>query len=230
MGRLWYIRHGQTDFNLRSQLWHQRGDIPEESDYQYTPEHIDPPLNSEGIRQILANKERILQLEIDIIYVSPMLRTLESCWYLFGDIANRPKIIVNPIFTEWIHVNHDAPLYPNNYSTRFKEYDWSMMPEGVFIHQILKNKFTEMIDEHTDSVKIVELMKNIRPESIESRNELYNRANIAKEFLRKETIEKNVAVVGHSAFYRHFTSELESDGTFTGQKLLHNGEFAEIAL
>lgn len=228
MGRIWFIRHGQTSFNVTSGLWHKAGDPPEGAGFQYTEEYIDPGLTQNGFSQIEANKQQILALPIDIVYVSPMLRTLETCDIIYRNHENRPHIIVQPLFTEWLHVNHDIPIYPNDYKQRFDYFDWSFFGNEYFIKSIIKNHYTEMINDDNPTLSLLQIIKNASPEVVESRRELYERTLKGKELLRIAAGEKNVAVIGHSAFYRHFTSKMNENGEFVGQKLLSNGEFSEI--
>lgn len=229
MGKLWYIRHGQTNFNFVNQQWHELGDPEDQAGFQYIPDYIDPGLNEVGTTQAASRKSEILQLPVDIVHVSPMLRALETCWHIFGTIENPPKIIVNPLFTEWLHVNHDVPAYPNDHiRVRFHTYDWSLVPEYYYPVEIINEKYRENVVGDLPSHALLKTMQSILPDLVESRYELFNRTRRAKEFLRKEITDKNVAVVGHSAFYRHFTSEIGDDGEFYGQKILTNGECTEI--
>ena len=228
MGRLWYIRHGQSSFNLVSQSWHAAGDPPEDAGFQYCNDYIDAPLTEEGIRQILSNKASILELPIDIVYVSPMLRALETCWILFGECPRTVQVIVNPIFTEWLHVNHDVPRSSNEHREKYPGYDWSWVPESYYPIEFVNERYRGLVEGEKLDEQLVLAMHNALPEIVESRVELYQRVQRAKEFLRQNSSEKNIAIVGHSAFYRHFTAELKENGEFQGERRLENGEVSEI--
>jgi hypothetical protein len=104
------------------------------------------------------------------------------------------------------------------------------MPSEFYIPIIVKNQYTKMITEDNPSIKTVEIMKKILPNILESRIEVYNRAQSAKKMLESEKTDKNIAIVGHSAFYRHFTSILNETGSFTGEHRLNNGEYEECFL
>ena len=69
MGKFWYIRHGQTPFNVKNNQWHNDGDPPLQNSFQYTSEYIDPPLTEEGRNQILCNIEAIRSLQIEKVHV-----------------------------------------------------------------------------------------------------------------------------------------------------------------
>jgi broad specificity phosphatase PhoE len=225
MGRLWYIRHGQTNFNIKNNEWHRLGDPIDQSGFHYTEEYIDPPLNETGVQQVLSNKNSILQFPIDLVYVSPLLRALQTCSHIFT-APNPPRIVVNPFLTEWIHVNHDVPLYPNDYPQKFPQFDWSYMPEGFYIPSILSNSYTASIGPHSPSIQLLNIMKTILPELVETNFELYQRAQRVKALLQQETSTQNIAIVGHSAFYRHFTGEC-IENKITADKYLHNGQYTE---
>jgi broad specificity phosphatase PhoE len=228
MGKLFYLRHGQTPFNLRNKEWHDAGDPLSEMDFQFSMEFVDPPLTKVGEGQILEHKASLLSLSIEKVFVSPMLRTLQTCDLLFKDVENAPKATVLPLVTEWIHVNHDAPAWPNDYPRIFPSFDWSIMPGDYFIKSLLQNKYTEGLDPNNYLSSLLTTMKNIFPSVVESREELYNRTRAFKVFIREEIQDKNVLIVGHSAFFRHLTSTRTPDGQFVGQRLLGNGEWTEV--
>ena len=228
MGKLYYVRHGQTPFNVRNQQWHDLGDPKDQRDFQYELDLVDPPLTEIGQQQILKHKLEIQSLHIDLVYVSPMLRTLQTCNILFEDLLIKPIIVVNPFVTEWVHVNHDVPAWPNNHKALFPDYDWSLMPDDYFIKAISTNKHSERLNPGCYIESLLTIMQEIYPEVFESRAELYNRAKSVKEKLREEIKDKNILIVGHSAFYRHMTSEMVNEHTFINEKLLKNGEYCEV--
>lgn len=234
MGKFWYLRHGQTYYNVESSKWHEEGDPEEGNSFQYTLDFADSALTETGINQALKAKDAILKLPIDVVYVSPMLRALQTCAHIFENCETRPKIIVNPLITEWIHVNHDAPMHPNNYKEQFSWFDWSLMPDTYFIGEILKNQYTETLmkqiseNPQANCTKIlIDLIHNIYPACVESNAELYARTQRFKDILREELKNKNILVVGHSAFVRHFTSVMVGENEFRGQVLLGNGQFIQ---
>jgi Fructose-2,6-bisphosphatase len=193
----------------------------------FTDEFIDPGLSEVGVSQALAHKAQILQFPIDIVYVSPMLRALETCWHIFHDTSI--KVCVYPYITEWVHVNHDIQQHPNNYKERFSGFDWSLMPDTNFLPIVLNNQYSGLISRSTP-FEFLQLIKSILPEFVESEAELFQRTIKVKEFLRKETQDKNVAVVSHSTFYQYFTAEVGDDGKIVGGKYLKNGDFEEISI
>ena len=74
MGKLILIRHGQTEMNAQSLYFGK----------------LNPPLNDLGISQAYQAKEKLLDIDYDIIYSSPLERakqTAEICNYLDKDIV-----------------------------------------------------------------------------------------------------------------------------------------------
>ena len=73
MGKLILVRHGQTEMNAQSLYFGK----------------LNPPLNDLGISQAYQAKEKLLDIDYDIIYSSPLERakqTAEICNYLDKDI------------------------------------------------------------------------------------------------------------------------------------------------
>ena len=69
MGKLILVRHGQTEMNVQSLYFGK----------------LNPPLNDLGISQAYQAKEKLLDIDYDIIYSSPLERakqTAEICNYL----------------------------------------------------------------------------------------------------------------------------------------------------
>jgi broad specificity phosphatase PhoE len=46
--------------------------------------------------------------KIDIVFVSPLRRALETCWEIFKDHPSKPQIIVDPLFKEILESSCDV--------------------------------------------------------------------------------------------------------------------------
>lgn len=66
--RLYLIRHGQTDWNLRAALQGQ----------------VDIPLNAAGVKQAGAAKEMLAGVKFDAVYSSPLLRAQKTAQLASG--------------------------------------------------------------------------------------------------------------------------------------------------
>ncbi|MCY7009092.1 histidine phosphatase family protein [Fusobacterium simiae] len=79
MGKLILVRHGQTEMNAQRLYFGK----------------LNPPLNDLGISQAYQAKEKLLNIDYDRIYSSPLERakqTAEICNYLDKDIIFDPKL------------------------------------------------------------------------------------------------------------------------------------------
>lgn len=79
MGKLILVRHGQTEMNAQKLYFGK----------------LDPPLNDLGISQAYQAKEKLLDIDYDIIYSSPLERakqTAKICNYLDKDINYNSKL------------------------------------------------------------------------------------------------------------------------------------------
>ena len=79
MGKLILVRHGQTEMNVQKLYFGK----------------LDPPLNDLGISQAYQAKEKLLDIDYDIIYSSPLERakqTAKICNYLDKDINYNSKL------------------------------------------------------------------------------------------------------------------------------------------
>ena len=79
MGKLILVRHGQTDMNAQKLYFGK----------------LNPPLNDLGISQAYQAKEKLLGIDYDKIYSSPLERakqTAEICNYLDKDIIFDSKL------------------------------------------------------------------------------------------------------------------------------------------
>lgn len=74
MGKIYVIRHGETDINIK-------GQINGRNDY---------PINDVGIKQAQEQCQKVSDLGIDLIICSPILRTKQTCEYV--NIHKKPVI------------------------------------------------------------------------------------------------------------------------------------------
>ena len=77
------IRHGETDYTIEK---------------RYCGGAIDAPLNSKGIRQAQRLRRLLSKHKVDVIYASPMIRTLQTADIALG--RRRIKLIKNSLLRE----------------------------------------------------------------------------------------------------------------------------------
>ena len=110
MGKLILVRHGQTEMNAQKLYFGK----------------LDPPLNDLGISQAYQAKEKLLDIDYDIIYSSPLERakqTAEICNYLDKDINYNSKLEeINFGVFEGLTFKQISEKYPNE--VKKMEEDW----------------------------------------------------------------------------------------------------------
>lgn len=84
MGRLYFLRHGETDFNAQNLLMGQ----------------MNINLNSKGIKQAQIAANRISNLGIEKIYSSPLSRALETSRIILSALEIDEEISVIPELSE----------------------------------------------------------------------------------------------------------------------------------
>ena len=166
---LYLIRHG---YSLHNELFHKIG-----IQAFRTPETIDSPLTNEGhIQSIELGQSWQKKYEIELILVSPLMRTLETAMNIFGD-TNKP-IISQEFLRE----------YPIGEDTCNKRSSLTL----------LKNKFPK-VEFHLESDQDILWKSDYR----ESNDELEQRLDTMIKYLHGRK-EKNIAIVGHSSYFGQF--------------------------
>ena len=75
---VYFIRHGETDFNLKGIIQGQ----------------LDIPLNETGIKQAYETKDKLTNLKIDIIFCSPLIRAKQTA-EIINEKLNVPIVYDN---------------------------------------------------------------------------------------------------------------------------------------
>ena len=166
---LYLIRHGHS---LHNELFHKIG-----VQAFRIPLTIDSPLTQEGhLQSIEFGQSWQKKKEIELVLVSPLTRTLETCMNIFGD--TEIPIISQEFLRE----------YPIGEDTCNKRSSLTL----------LKNKFPKiefLLDVDQDTLWIEDSRENMI--------ELEQRLEKMITYLQKRH-EKNIAIVGHSSFFGQF--------------------------
>ena len=166
---LYLIRHGHS---LHNELYHKIG-----VEAFRIPLTIDSPLTNEGhIQSIELGHSWQKKYEIELILVSPLTRTLETCMNIFGDT--------------------DIPIMSHEFLREYPIGEDTCNKRSSLIH--LKNKFPK-IEFHLESDQDTLWT----PDSRETVDELEQRLDEMIKFLQKRK-EKNIAIVGHSSYFGQF--------------------------
>ena len=166
---LYLIRHGKA---LHNELFEKIG-----SQAFRLPEGVDPPLIKEGIQQsIELGKTWTNKKEIELVLVSPLMRTLETALNIFGKL--RTPIVCQEFLRE----------YPMGQDTCNKRTDTDLLRQ-----RFPRIDFTD-IELETDT---------LWTEKRETLDQLNGRLEIMKHYI-EERPEKKIAIVGHSSYLGQF--------------------------
>lgn len=166
---LYLIRHGHS---LHNELFHKIG-----VKAFRTPETIDSPLTNEGhLQSIELGQSWTKKIEIELVLVSPLTRTLETAMNIFGDTD------IPMISEEFLRE------YPIGEDTCNKRSSLTL----------LKNKYPR-VDFNLKNDQDTLWTQDYR----ESIDELEQRLDEMVKYLQNRK-EKNIAIVGHSSYFGQF--------------------------
>lgn len=165
---IFLIRHG---YALHNKLYKEIGN-------RAFTEYLDTPLLPEGERQAKEFGKRFHNINIDIVIVSPLTRTLDTCKWIFSEKVKTkeiPFVVLDNLIeyptggNEICNKRKPAVDLSSNY-----DYDFSNIQNELFW-----------------------------PEEKETKEQLSFRCEQLKEYI-KELPYKNIAVVSHSSFLKYF--------------------------
>ena len=126
--RVFAVRHAQSRFNrdfpphlnLTDPSLPKYG--PEHFSRAVDPRYVDTLLTEEGEQQCLKNAETVNQMrDVEIVYISPLRRTLQTAHLLFGTHPDRERIrfVVDPNLRENLCCVGDLPQ--SSFKNTFEE-------------------------------------------------------------------------------------------------------------
>lgn len=180
-------------------------------------DYIDAPLCPLGVEQALAGREAAHAIPFTKVFVSPMMRALQTCKILFEGHPNQPQIIVHPILTERINNANDLSAWEGVPYPGFESFDWSLMPSTYFPFDLVHNEnFRECKDKPIREAwqYLMQRAAEIYPLKIETRAECMVRVNSAKKIWAAELSQGagDIALVAHSYYFRLFTFKDTPEG------------------
>jgi broad specificity phosphatase PhoE len=171
---IFLIRHGLATHNIDK---NKRGEIA-----YIDPKHRDSNLVEEGIRQAEELNSEILLMNFDLVLVSPLTRTIQTCLSATKNVNK--KIISLEYLREFPCTVHT----PNNRKSK------------TILQQKYKNiDFSELLSDE-------DIFWNDREE--ETLEELDIRIEKFKNWLKNRE-EKNIIVFGHASFISRFLGNKE---------------------
>jgi bisphosphoglycerate-dependent phosphoglycerate mutase len=221
LGKVLYIRHGQTEFNFLSKKY-------SEELVKHNIEFLDCPLNEGGKSQALDLRGKVNNYKIQKVFCSPMHRCLETCQLSLKDHPEKENfaIVIHPLITEAVHCVHDFSIRMSEKKAFYNKentglnFDWSefeslypnILDQEIFFmkfmdnleqdeegefHQIFSNLRNE---EHyqsknykilDESLQQLSKLANNKDLRPESLKYLFNRNLKFKEFLELEKLKDN---------------------------------------
>lgn len=140
MGKLILVRHGQTEMNAQNLYFGK----------------LNPPLNNLGISQAYQAKEKLLDIDYDIIYSSPLERakqTAEICNYLDKEIIFDSNLEeINFGIFEGLTFKQILEKYPNE--VKKMEEDWKSF------NYVIGESPKEMFQRAVSFLKTLDFSKN----------------------------------------------------------------------
>lgn len=228
-GKLFMVRHAQSYYNKVDADFHA-GLIPTAN---YRPgwdlNLRDPDLTEHGILQAREASQLVHGMHFYKVYVSPLRRALHTAKILFENHPDHPEIIVDPSLTEKCGNSPDIPLYNGVLYDEYSSFNWSRVPSYWYLPDVVNNQYIDRVKNLSFEQAIdcmVDIMKEIYPIKIESRQEVIERGNRVKDSIKTDLKEGNVAVVAHHAYFKYFTYRVSEDGS-VDRKSLHNCEVME---
>ncbi|OMJ65897.1 hypothetical protein SteCoe_37453 [Stentor coeruleus] len=206
MGKLWLIRHAPTLINQVSEMLSQ--DIRFNTNVLLNPDYCDMEISLKGKQLALDSVCHIHSLQISKIYVSPLRRALQTCEILFKNHPDKPKIVVDHELHERVYSIQDISLYEGEPFKEFAHFDWSKVPKKFLTIEFVKHIIQEDISKLTYKQQretIIGKMHELCPFSLEEGKNVRERGQKVLTRLANECEKKNIALVGHSAFFNKIT-------------------------
>ncbi|KRW98707.1 hypothetical protein PPERSA_00295 [Pseudocohnilembus persalinus] len=196
-------------------------------------EYIDSPLHDMGIQQCLHNQEIYDKLDIHTVFISPLLRSLQTAYYLFINNPNKENIkfkvlpIISDIMRNSCSISNEVNLKPREFFQNCElKFDFSEFDEGYQIpslwqieqlqdqniKQQLTTSFWQCEEQEQFRKTIVKQIGKIYPQNLESYSCCVQRAQKAKKFLlnyKNNLIKQNqkIVIISHEPFLKCLTCE-----------------------
>jgi broad specificity phosphatase PhoE len=174
LGKVLYIRHGQTEFNSLSKKYSVEL-------VKHKVEFLDCPLNEDGKSQALDLCQKVNNYKIQKVFCSPMHRCLETCRLSLKEHPEKENftIVIHPLITESIHCVHDLSIRMSEKKAFYNKentglnFDWSEFESlypNILDQEIFFMKFIDNLeqDEHGEFHKLFSNLK--KEEHYQSKN------------------------------------------------------------
>jgi len=250
------MRHAQSQFNLaQMQALKQETEVRvgEDLTVKFNPALIDCGISEIGVKQSVEAAEKLKDVDVTLVYTSPLRRCLETTYHIFKDHKNKPKVIVWPLMKEMLLSACDVCDDIETIKKEFPDFDFSLVdefpePQLWYIYQLknetlsqdLLNELFRRYPNKEEAYKnakffLTEKLKAVHPTLLEAQVDINQRALILKDKLKEKVNDhpegESIVVVTHSRFLEAFTAErYGEDGEPINAKWFNNCEVAAINL
>jgi len=192
MSKLILVRHGQSQWNLENRFtgW------------------VDVPLSKKGINEAISAGKKLKDVEFDTIYVSHMLRAIQTLHYILIESSSKRTPI---IYHEEKRI-HDWEHYTGDKSNEIPIYMSENLAERYYgdLQGLNKQKTKEKYGE--EQVHIWRRSYNVRPPNGESLKDTYERTipYYEKFILKDLQKDKTVLISAHGNSLRSIVMYVEN--------------------
>ncbi|CAI2374853.1 unnamed protein product [Moneuplotes crassus] len=220
------LRHGNTLFNLTyDKIFHDKGYGQEILDFWHDDNYRDSPLSEFGIEQCKYASQFADKLDIDMVLISPLRRTLQTAHYVLRNHPQKEEIkyVIHPGIREHVYgycemTRNWEKKYNEEYKHMFPNLDASlMMKEDGHYDELfysknfqpeVSEKFSGMSKKTIDHI-IMEAARDNFPRAAESYESTCDRTLGVKEYVRNylknrnpENDHKKILLVTHCVTLR----------------------------
>lgn len=190
-------------------------------------EDRDASLWDRGLKECESAKPVADLINIHTVFISPMKRALQTAYNIFGD-RSEIKFVIIPKAKEALKWVSDVPVnmqylidefsmkFPNLDTSLFDAYDNMLNYFYEDLDEEIKSKIQDKIEPKEDDPignniwdLIVDQIAVTFPDRIESHQNILNRANWVKDFVKKYQVpqDQKIVLLAHFSFLQFFTGE-----------------------
>lgn len=205
------IRHAESEMNLAKTQAYQQGQLYSQAGVLWNPLLVDPPITLAGLQQVQTAREQVSSLRLDRVYVSPLLRALQTCEGLLEGHSCAPEIVVLPQATEIVSDAGDLAKGNEAHWRLFPKFDWSRMHDQnplYWLASVSDSPFLQSTVSSSQSAediigKLLQELERKHPNYLETKQEAKRRVLYMNSILRADLeAGRHVAVVAHGDILR----------------------------
>ena len=244
---IYLLRHGESKFNL-AQL--EPDYMSDKLKHWFRKDLVDCELTELGIQQAKEAGEKLKNVNISLVLVSPLRRTLQTAYYAFKDHPSKPLFKVIPLGREFMGLSCD---FPTDIESLLKEFPFDFSELEAFkdkklwiletfegedqelLGGLIKDlpEGPERLEKFTDI--LIETARKMHPKFVESGAHVIARGKKLKKYLHthlkllRET--EKLVYVGHKSIFEVMTGTKHDESGYALDGItLKNGEFIEYIL